>query len=272
MWYEKIAFYSPANLSEALAMYHQIPEATLLAGGTDLLVQLKEPNHRVKALINIAALPELQVIERLGNTIRLGAGVTFSRFLREGAEIFPPLTEAVEQLAAPSIRNRATFGGNIVNASPAADSLPPLYAVDAVVVLQSLDGLRRLRLADFIIGPKRTALKAGELLTQIEWEVPPKYIYYYRKIGTRRALALSKVSFCGLYLPEDRTIRLAYGAVGPTVIRAHAAESLFQQGSTESLLQAVTALVQPISDQRSTADYRRFLCYQLTRDFLTQIS
>lgn len=271
MWYEKIPLYAPPNLSEALALCQELPDSTILAGGTDLLVQLRDSNDKVKALINIAGLPELQTIERLGNTVRLGAGVTFSRFLQQGVDFFPPLTEAVRQLASPSIRNRATFGGNIVNASPAADTLPPLYAADAVVILQSIHGKRRVGLAEFILGPKRTALQTGEILIQIEWNVPENYIYYYRKIGTRRALALSKVSFCGLYLPEDKTIRLAYGAVGPTVMRALAAEARFSKGDRESLLAAVTEMVQPINDQRSTADYRRFICRQLTREFLTRI-
>lgn len=271
MWYERLAFHSPKTLPEALQLRRQLPEAALLAGGTDLLVQLREPNNRVKALIDLSQITELNVIVKSNNRFRVGAGVTFTRYLHEAADYFPPLTEAVKQLASPAIRNRATFGGNIVNASPAADTLPPLYAVDACVILQSRDSERIVLLADFIAGPKKTILRSDEILTAIEFEFPADYQYYYRKVGTRRALALSKVSFCGLYFPNEKAIRLAYGAVAPTVVRATAAEAAFSQDDREQVVELVGRVVQPIDDQRSTASYRRFVCQQLTRAFLSRI-
>jgi CO/xanthine dehydrogenase FAD-binding subunit len=272
MWYERLAFYSPQTLSEALQLRRQLPEALLLAGGTDLLVQLREPDYRFNALIDLSQIVEISAITKTNNWLRIGAGVTFTRYLREATDYFPPLIEAVSQLASPAIRNRATFGGNIVNASPAADTLPPLYAVDAYVLLQSQDKERRIPIADFITGPKRTILGTDEILTAIEFELPTNYQYYYRKVGTRRALALSKVSFCGFYFPEKHAVRLTYGAVAPTVIRARAAEAAFSQGiGYEQVVEIVGKSIQPIDDQRSTARYRRFVCEQLTRAFLNRI-
>lgn len=270
MWYEKLKFLRPATLPEALDLLSQTA-AQPIAGGTDLLVQLRQERRTVTGFINIADLPELKQLNITEHRLQIGAGVTFNQYLSEAATVFTPLSEAVAQIASPSVRNRATFGGNIVNASPAADTLPLLYALDAELTLRSAKGQRKISVHDFIIGPKRTKLRSAEILTQIEFEIPERYTYLYRKIGPRRAMALSKVSFFGLFLPVSNAIRIAYGAVGPTVIRAYSAEKLFKEGNIEGIPALIEETVRPISDQRSTAEYRRYLCRRLTEAFLRQI-
>ncbi|MCK4296808.1 MAG: xanthine dehydrogenase family protein subunit M, partial [Candidatus Marinimicrobia bacterium] len=110
----------------------------------------------------------------------------------------------------------------------------------------------------------------GELLTEI-WIKIPSFTHYYRKFGPRKALALSKVSFCGVHLADSDEIRLAYGSVGPTVIRAYEAEELYKKGQKDKIPDLINKLVQPINDQRSTAEYRRYLCVEMTREFLNEL-
>jgi CO/xanthine dehydrogenase FAD-binding subunit len=270
MWYSKLKFLSPSTKAEALAMLSE-NTAQPLAGGTDLLVQARTNRHRVKAFVRIDHLAELKTLEFSDNELTIGAGVTYTEYLEKVSELLPPLTEAVALIASPSIRNTATFGGNIVNASPAADTLPILYALDAVLTLESVTGIRQIPVSEFITGPKKTVLRPDELLTGIHLKIPHNYKYSYRKIGPRKALSLSKVSFVGLFLPNVKEIRLAYGSVGPTVVRAYAAEQLFREGKITAIPDNVEQTVRPINDQRSTAEYRRYLCRALTEDFLKTI-
>jgi len=267
LWYTTIPFIKPTNLNAALALLSQ-KSVQPIAGGTDLLVQARTNPKRVQAFIRIDHLPELSRLDFSGSQLTIGAGVTFTGFLEKAKEICPPLTSAVAQIASPSIRNMATFGGNIVNASPAADTLPIFYALDAELTLESVSGIRQIPIHDFIIGPKKTFLRPDELLTEIRLNIPRNYKYSYRKIGPRKALSLSKVAFLGLHLPDANEIRLAYGAVGPMVIRADEAEQLYREGKTAAIPACIERTVQPISDQRSTADYRRYLCRVLTEEFL----
>ncbi|MDD5766733.1 MAG: FAD binding domain-containing protein, partial [Candidatus Marinimicrobia bacterium] len=227
--------------------------------------------NRVRAFVRIDHLTEFKSLEFSGSELTIGAGVTYTEYLEKASELLPPLTEAISLIASPSIRNTATFGGNIVNASPAADTLPILYALDAVLTLESVRSVRHVPVHEFITGPKKTILRPDELLTEIRLNIPQNYKYSYRKIGPRKALSLSKVSFVGFSLPDTGEIRLAYGSVGPTVIRAYEAEMLYRSGKINEIPNRIERTVKPISDQRSTADYRRYLCRALTEEFLTRI-
>jgi len=266
MWYESLKFENPKTVEEALNCL-ATDGAKVIAGGTDELVQLREKKKSIKKLVNIGDIKSLKKIKKKNNTLIIGACVTYSEFLELASENLPPLTDAVKQIASPSIRNIATFGGNIVNASPAGDTLPVLYAFDAELLLESLKGKRVVKINDFITGPGETILNNGELLTEIRVKIP-SFTYYYRKFGPRKALALSKVSFCGVHLNDSDEIRLAYGSVGPTVIRAYEAEELYKKGQKDKIPDLIGKLVQPINDQRSTAEYRRYLCVEMTREFL----
>lgn len=269
MWYEALAFENPKTIEEALNCL-ETDGAEVIAGGTDKLVQIREKKKSIKKLVNIGDIKSLKKIQKNGNTLTIGACITYSEFLELTSENLPPLTDAVKQIASPSIRNIATFGGNIVNASPAGDTLPIFYAFDAELVLESLQGKRVVKINDFITGPGITILRKGELLTEIRINIP-SFIYYYRKFGPRKALALSKVSFCGVHLTDSNEIRLAYGAVGPTVIRAYEAEELYKKCQKDKIPELINKLVQPINDQRSTAEYRRYLCVEMTREFLNKV-
>jgi len=270
MWYKTLKYYNPTTKAEALAMLSD-NAVQPIAGGTDLLVQARTNRNRVAAFMRIDHLAELKSLEFYNGILTIGAGVTYTEYLEKASDSLLPLTEAVAQIASPSIRNTATFGGNIVNASPAADTLPILYALDAVLTLESTTGIRQIPVSDFISGPKKTTIRSDELLTAIQLKIPIKYKYSYRKIGPRKALSLSKVSFVGFYLPDQNEIRLAYGSVGPTVIRAYEAERLFREGKVTAIPENIEQTVRPINDQRSTAEYRRYLCRALTEDFLARI-
>jgi len=269
MWYSKLKFLSPSTKAEALDLLSQTI-AQPIAGGTDLLVQARTNCNRVQVFVRIDHLAELKSLEFSNGILTIGAGVTYTEYLEKASELLPPLTEAVALIASPSIRNTATFGGNIVNASPAGDTLPIFYALDAVLTLESVTGIRQIPVNEFITGPKKTNIRTDELLTAIHLNIPQNYKYSYRKIGPRKALSLSKVSFVGFYLPDASEIRLAYGSVGPTVIRAYAAEQLFREGKIVAIPDCIERTVKPITDQRSTADYRRYLCRALTEEFLAK--
>ncbi|PIS30729.1 MAG: hypothetical protein COT43_01225 [Candidatus Marinimicrobia bacterium CG08_land_8_20_14_0_20_45_22] len=267
MWYEKLKYYRPSKKSEVLDLMSQTV-AQPIAGGTDLLVQARTNVKRVQVFIQINHLSELSQINFSEGKLTIGAGLTYAAYLEQAKSIFPPLTDAVTQIASPSIRNMATFGGNIVNASPAGDTLPIFYALDAELTLESAQGIRKIPVRDFITGPKKTILRSDELLTEIRLNIPWNYKYSYRKIGPRKALSLSKVAFLGLYLPDNNEIRLTYASVGPTIIRAYEAEQLYREGKSAEILDCIERRVRPITDQRSTAEYRRYLCRALTEEFL----
>jgi CO/xanthine dehydrogenase FAD-binding subunit len=209
--------------------------------------------------------------------------------LAENPRCPPLLRAAALGVGAPGIRNAGTIGGNICNASPAGDSLPPLYLYDAALVLASPgengDPLyRRLPVEEFILGVKRTALGPGELLAALE--IPPADFshYAYEKAGARKSQAISKVSFAAAALVRDgrvRDFRAAFGAAGPVVVRcrdieqtllgAEAAALGSGNGITVETVRAYGERLRPIDDQRSTAEYRRAVCLNLLKDFITSL-
>jgi CO/xanthine dehydrogenase FAD-binding subunit len=216
-----------------------------------------------------------------GAGLFIGACVTLTELLKHPA--IPELLKlAAAEMAAPGIRNIATLGGNICNASPAGDTLPPLYVLEAEVVLLSLRGRRILPIAEFILGPGKTCLAPDELLTEVLLPpLPDGARWVYRKAGTRKAQALSKVSLAALFAsraensgrppqiteaagPKNAEARIALGAVAPTVFRSKELEARLAGLAPNGNLQRITeiaaaygAAVAPIDDQRSTADYRR---------------
>ncbi len=265
MWYEQINFINANKIEDVFGNLDK-PNSMIIAGGTDILVRLKNHKNNIKHFININNIPELKQIEYSDNKIKIGSCVTFSELLNKTWKIFPPLFEAAKTLAGPQVRNTATIGGNIINASPAGDSLPVLYAFDAELKFQAKTYSRIIKIKDFIIGPGKTLLKNGELLTQIIINIP-KYDYLYKKFGTRKSLALSKVSFCGVKLRKTGNIVMAFGASGPTIIvvKTNITDDI------DKILKIVDKTVSPISDQRSDADYRKYLCVEVARDFLENL-
>lgn len=230
------AYFAPKTLDEAAALLRE-PGARALAGGTDLLVRLKRGQWTCRTVVNLKSIPELRGVRRDGDGVVIGALTT----LTELAAAVPVLAETVRQMASEQIRNLATVGGNLCNASPAADLAPPLLCLDAIVRTTS----REIPLADFFTGPGKCALKAGEVVTAVR--IPRPRPVVFQKLEKRAALDIAVASAAGCRV--DGTLRLALGAVAPTPIL------------TDETLKGLA----PIDDVRSTAAYRRRVARVLVR-------
>lgn len=261
----------PTTIEEALASLSG-ENAQSVAGATDWLLT-RLPASVPVFLQNIDVL---RAVTQTDEGLSIGACCTFSSLLHD-SRLPSLLHDAMKDIASPAIRNRGTLGGNIANASPAGDALPALYALDARLVLQSLHGTRAVPIEDFIIGVKETNLQQGELITHVLIPYVPG-IMRFEKVGARRAQAISKCSFAGiLHMDGERIIdfRAAFGAVGKTVVRSRKLETSFigicipeAVDRISSILDAYGALLSPIDDARSTADYRRTVCLNLLEAFL----
>ncbi|MCK2088839.1 xanthine dehydrogenase family protein subunit M [Thauera aromatica] len=274
---------SPTTLAEALELLQRGEEMQPLAGGTDLLVHLRRTEQAAApTLLSLERIPELRGIDLGDGYVSIGAATRFSEIgasplLLEQASI---LAAAARTVGGPAIRNMATLGGNLCIASPAGDSLPPLYALGAEIELASLRGRRRLPLPEFVLAPGRTCLARDELLTRILLPRRPGFSRQgFEKIGHRQSLAIAVVSFAGLlrFDAEERVVasHFAWGAVGPTIVTLPALESLLRgEKLSPSLVRQAVALVrnsvQPISDLRAGAEYRRMLAGNLLQRFLLQ--
>jgi len=260
---------SPRSLAEA---YSLMASGTYrpLAGGTDLLVQLTgelgEPPDRV---LDLWRLNELRGIRLHENELTLGALTTYAE-LRSSpvvADLLPVLAEAAASIGAAQIQNRGTLGGNVANASPAGDMLPVLLACDATLVVGGTRGERTVAAADFWPAYRRTALATDELLLRVVVPLPAGRQIRYRKVGTRRAQAISKVVMVLAWQADHRSgacreVRLALGSVAPTPIRAISTESVLEGAVPSDAIAdraAATLLdeIEPIDDVRSSAEYRR---------------
>jgi CO/xanthine dehydrogenase FAD-binding subunit len=259
---------SPRSLDEAYGLLAEARHQPV-AGGTDLLVQitgeLGEPPERV---LDIWALDELRGIAVNGDALALGALTTYTQIRRSPivAEHLPALAEAAATIGAAQIQNRGTLGGNAVNASPAGDTLPILLACDAELVLGGAGGERTVAARDFWPAYRRTARADDELLLRIRFPLVADRQVRFRKVGTRRAQAISKVVMA-LAWRGDRDepwtdVRLALGSVASTPVRAARTEAVLEGAKpTAETADAAAAMLaeelNPIDDVRSTADYRR---------------
>jgi CO/xanthine dehydrogenase FAD-binding subunit len=262
------------SLADALAAMATDPAAHVLAGGTDLMVQVNFGHRSPSAVIAIDRVPELRGWRRIvgpvgtGGALRLGAGLTYRDMLAPDlAALLPALAEAARTVGSPQIRNAGTLGGNLGTCSPAGDALPVLAALDATIELASATTRREISLHDFMVGVKRTALAPGELV--VAATVPLLEGYQgFAKVGVRNAMVISVTSACLAVDRPGRTVRLALGAVAPTVVRARQAEAwvageLAWDGTAppaavaEEFGRRAAAEARPIDDHRSTAGYRR---------------
>lgn len=259
---------SAASLDEALRILRD-EERTPVAGATDLYVALNFGTLEQKRFLDIWAVDELRVISEHGDTVVLGALATYTSLIRSPLvrERLPMLIEAARQVGGVQIQNRGTVGGNIANGSPAGDSLPVLAAADAVVVLRSAGGERRVPLTQYYTGYRATVMRPDELIVAIE--VPRvEGKQWFRKVGTRAAQAISKIVMAGVR--SDRP-RIAFGSVAPTVVRVPRTEAALAAGA--DIASAVAALedeIKPIDDIRSTADYRMRVAANLLRRFWSE--
>ena len=256
---------SPKSLDDALALLRD-EQRTPIAGATDLYVALNFGTLVSRRFVDIWGIAELRTISIRNDALVIGALATYTDIIRSAvvAKRLPMLIDASRQVGGPQIQNRGTIGGNIANASPAGDSLPVLAAADAVVVLRSSDGERRIAVTEFFTGYRATVMRPDELIVSIEVQ-PVDGMQWFRKVGTRAAQAISKIVVAGI---RDGAPRIAFGSVGPTVIRARQTESALASGaSIDEAARVLETEISPIDDIRSTADYRRRVSVNLLRRF-----
>jgi len=279
--YELVA---PADLRAALLLLANEPGAWLpIAGGTDVMVQYAAGKLSARKLLSIWNLPELRGIEVLPDEVRIGAGCTYTQ-LREHATVpkeFPLLARAARWTGGIANQNRGTLGGNIVNASPAADSLPALLVYEAELILASARGERRVPYRDFHLGYKKMNLAPDELIRAICLQRRfSGYASYARKVGARNAQAISKVCVAALGKLTGETvddIRIALGSVAPVPLRLVETERLIRGKRIDASIltqakQHVAAEIKPIDDIRSTADYRAAVAANLVAEFLQELA
>lgn len=253
--------YRPTSLGEALDVVAQNPDALILAGGTDVMVEINLRHHRPDTVVALRRVPELHDV----TDHFIGAGVTFAT-LEESPH--RALAEAARTVGSPQIRAAGTIGGNLGTASPAGDSLPFLVAAEAVVVLGSAGEQRRLPIKEFLVGPKQNALRPGELILGVEMpdNVPAKQAF--SKVGIRQAMVIAVANVCVLHAEGDT--RVALGAVGPTVIRAREAEAA--AGDLDLFQRLVEEAARPITDHRATARYRKRAVGVIARRCLERVT
>jgi CO/xanthine dehydrogenase FAD-binding subunit len=273
----------PRDLGEALRLLAEEPGVWRpFAGGTDLMVLFESGRLAHKKFFSIRHLAELRGVEETAEHVTLGALTTYTDVRRSDVlrRELPMLCAAARETGGLAIQNRGTVGGNIANASPAADTPPALLAYGAEVELVSRAGARWLDYADFHTGYKQTLMRPDELLTRVRVRRPRgDAVQSYRKVGTRRAQAISKVCFAGLAELDDGRIadvRLAFGSVAPTVLRCRQTEDALRgreldDEATRAALAALASEVVPIDDIRSTARYRLRVASNLLAEFLSQL-
>jgi len=281
----RFEYHEPSTLEEAVTLLHELGgNAKVLAGGTDLLVRMKMKIDKPSDVISIDRVPGLgSIIPRNGHAVTIGAAVTAADLSRDELinEKFTSLAMAAARLGAPMIRNRATIGGNLVNARPAADLPPPCMVMNAMVKLKSSSGEREVLVTEFFRGPGETVIEPNELMVSLQIQTPPPWSGgSYIKLGARKTLEISMVNVAALITlqsPDGPIVdcRIALGAVAPTPVRAYAAEELLIGAMpSEELFQRAgevgVGTCSPITDHRGTMEYRCMMIEVLTRRCLKQ--
>ena len=271
-------YVSAKDLEHAIALLGEHgARAKILAGGTDLLVELKHAVHNPEVIVDVSRLHELKTIAVADDGLHIGALVTHSDIMNSPVirDMFPALVAAAHSIGAMQTRNLGTLGGNLVTCVPSMDSGPALIALDASVTVANAEGQRRMPLAELFVGPRKTSLKPGDLLVDIV--IPKENLgkpAAFEKFGLRKGQALALVNVGASFWVGEKSVfvapRIALGAVAPTVIRAPKAEA-FLDGckiSAEVMAEAgrIAAMeAKPISDFRASADYRRDLVAVLVK-------
>ena len=255
----------PSSLTEATQLLSKNPDAHLLTGGTDMMVEVNFNHRHPDTVIALRNIPEFQRwnIDTASGLVHIGSSVPYAT-MEHGdlAKALPALAEAARTVGSPQIRAAGSIGGNLGTCSPAGDSLPVLAALDAVVHLQSESSRRSVSFAEFMVGPKRNSRLPNEIITGVSIPITNGW-QGYAKVGVRNAMVISVASVC--LAIHDNKVRIALGSVGPTIIRCTESEnwinSIGLANIDHSLAQEfadhVRAESRPIDDHRSTAEYRR---------------
>ncbi len=271
-------YVSAKDVAHAVALLGEYgAKAKILAGGTDLLVELKHAIHNPEIIVDVSRLAELKDIVIADDGLHIGALATHADIMNAPiiSGMFPALVEAAHSIGAVQTRNLGTLGGNLITCVPSVDSGPALIALDAVVTVASAEGERRMPLAELFVGPRKTSLKPGDLLIDI---IIPKDNLdkpaAFEKFGLRKGQALALVNVGVSFWVGDKSVfkapRIALGAVAPTVIRAPKAEAYLagRTISVEAMAEVgriAATEAKPISDFRASADYRRDLLAVLVK-------
>jgi CO/xanthine dehydrogenase FAD-binding subunit len=259
----------PDTVDAAVAHLAADPTATVIAGGTDVMVEVNEGHRRPAATVVVVnRIAELRSWRRdaSGASVTIGAAVTY-RDVETGplGDMFPALAQAARTVGSPQIRNAGTLGGNLATCSPAGDGLPVLAALDATVELASAAGRRTMPVVEFMVGVKRTALQPGEMVVSITLPVVDGW-QGYAKVGVRNAMVIAVASACVVLDAAHERVSVALGSVGPTILRCPEAEAFAAEAIDWSTLhladldrfaELVSSESRPITDHRSSAEYRR---------------
>ena len=258
------------TLDGALAYLASRPDAEPIAGGTDLMVEMNFGRHRPGAVVALDRVEELKELRVVDGEVRMSAGVTYARMLREEVGS-PAMRQAARTVGSPQIRNAGTIGGNLGTCSPAGDTLPVLAALDAGIVLRSASTHRRVPFTEYMTGPKKSVRRPGELVVAVEWDDAGE-AQVFMKAGTRNAMVIAIASLALVIDRRRSRVGIALGSSGPTILRASDAERfaaglidetgwgrqrLPSDAALAELGSRVAAAARPIDDVRGTAAYRR---------------
>lgn len=256
-------YFRPKSFNEFYELF--TTDCTLLAGGTDLIPRYERGNILPKSIADIKNLPDVSGIKEVGNNLEIGASTTIEEiknndFIKKN---YTALHQSTIDFGSVQIRNRATIGGNICNASPAGDTLPSLYAFGAKLLLQNKNGNRLVNIEDFILGPGKTEIKEDEILQKIILPKSSSESTFY-KLGLREAMAISVINFA--VVNGDNELTIAVGAVAPTILKFTGLAKF----TIEQIINKIDESVSPIDDIRATANYRQkvlknMLSYELLK-------
>lgn len=276
----------PDTVESAVERLAADPDATILAGGTDLMVEVNDGHRRpASAVVLVNRIAELRSWRHdpRSGTLTIGAAVTYRELMDDPiAQMSPAVAHASRTVGSPQIRNAGTLGGNLGTSSPAGDGLPVLAALDATLELASIEGRRTLPFSEFALGVKRHALRPGEMIVSISVPVVEGY-QAYAKVGVRNAMVIAVASACVVLDRPRRTVSVALGSVGPTILRCPDAEAeladaldwetlAVADADLERFARSVSAASRPITDHRSTAEYRRHAVGILARRLVRRAS
>lgn len=255
----------PSSLAEATQLLSNNPDAHLLTGGTDMMVEVNFNHRHPETVIALRNIPEIQQwsVDAASGIVHIGSSVPYATMEHgELAQALPALAEAARTVGSPQIRAAGSIGGNLGTCSPAGDSLPVLSALDAVVHLRSDTSSRSVSFAEFMVGPKKNSRMANEIITGVSIPMTNGW-QGYAKVGVRNAMVISVASVC--LAIHDGKVRVALGSVGPTIIRCTESEAWINSVGLENVNQSIAKEFgehvrtesRPIDDHRSTAEYRR---------------
>ena len=267
------------TVDEVLSALAEYPDARLVAGGTDMMVEVNFGRHEVHDVVSLRRVDELRSWHRNDDgSIFIGSGLPY-RFMEVGelADLLPALAQAARTVGSPQIRAAGTLGGNLGTCSPAGDGLPVLAALEADVHLRSVGGERRVKFQDFMTGVKKNSARHDELITGVT--VPHLTGFQaYAKVGVRNAMVIAIASACFVHDASSNRVRLALGAVAPTIVRCLDAERFLDEvlnsptqvssRDADEFGRRAASASRPISDHRSTAEYRRHAVQVLAKRFV----